>query len=115
MSKTKPLAFLPAAATAWACLFAGAVSLSGQTPQDAPAAPQGPAPRVATSPIKTKRFTVGIRGRLLPVRSLSVMGNNTLLDTISLPAPVRDYNYVTTTHSAKWGAGVSLDYEISPK
>src|SRR6185436_10059149 len=38
-----------------------------------------------------------------------------LLNTISLPAPARDYNYVTTTHSARWGAGVSLDYEISPK
>jgi hypothetical protein len=70
---------------------------------------------VAPPPLKTKRFTVGIRGRVLPVKSLSVMGNNRLLDTISLPAPAHDFNYETTTHSPKWGAGVSLDYEFSPK
>jgi outer membrane protein with beta-barrel domain len=51
---------------------------------------------------------------VLPVKSLSVMRSNTLLDTISLPAPARDYSYVTTTHSPMWGAGVSIDYEFSP-
>jgi len=114
MNVTKPIAFLPAAATLGSFLFVTAVVLHGQTPQENAPPQTPPLPRPAQQ-IKTKRFTFGVRGRLMPVKSLSVMGNHTLLDTITLPAPAHDYNYETSTHSPKWGAGISLDYEISPQ
>src|SRR5262245_52477421 len=115
MNRTNTLIAPRTVAAVCMCLFAGSVAAPAQTPQEPAGAPRTPTPQVGATPIKTKRFTVGIRGRILPVKSLSVMGNNTLLDTISVPAPARDYNYVTTTRSPKWGGGVSVDYEFSPK
>src|SRR5262249_47477964 len=44
---------------------------------------------------------------------LSVMGNSTHLSTTT-PVVVRDWNFVTTSHSPIWGVGAQAEIALSP-
>ena len=99
-----------------ACVAATAPLVSGQTaPQNPPAqqAAQAPAPSVSaqSQPARKKLWSVGLRARDFPVRSMSVMDTrNTLATTTTATGPVRDWNFSTTSRSAFWGAGPAVEF-----
>ncbi|MFI5338084.1 MAG: hypothetical protein ACHQ5A_14945, partial [Opitutales bacterium] len=107
----------PAAAPAAAQNPAGPAA-AVQNPAGPTAAAQTPSPAEqapAAAPARTKHFSVGIRVRDFPLRSMSVMANGTSLSTTTTPGPVRDWNFVTTSHSPVWGVGPAVEFAAGPK
>ncbi len=118
-----------------ACLAVTATRLSGQTAGQtppanpptptaaqtpAPAAVQAPAPapapRIQTPPAKRKVWSIGLRARDFPIKSMSVMDTRATLATTAKPGePVRDWNFNTNSRSAFWGAGIAAEYAPSDR
>jgi hypothetical protein len=65
--------------------------------------------------VNVKRFSVGLRGRGFPLRSFSAMQNQTILTTTTTPAPLRDWNFTTASHSTSWAVGPAIEYLAGPK
>jgi len=94
-----------------------------QTPQTTPAGPQTAAPTVAPTEQeeeaphpKIKHFSFGLRGRYLPIKSFSVMANNSTQTTTLAPPPApKDWNFTTATHSPAWGGGVAGEFATGGK
>jgi hypothetical protein len=119
-------------------MYGAAVSINGQTTpqssapqtpaagtaapaQNPPAGEQTTAPANPPASKKEERtqaprhLSVGLRARVFPDRSLSVMGSQTLLTTTTVPPVNRDWNFTTTSHSSIWGIGPAVEYAVSPK
>jgi hypothetical protein len=43
------------------------------------------------------------------------MQSQTTLTTTTTPAPVRDWNFTTASHSTSWGVGPAIEYLVSPR
>ncbi len=90
--------------------LSGCCLLFGQ----APSPTQSDSPETGQVLVKTKRFSVGLRGRGLPLKSFSTMQNRTTLTTTTTPAPVRDWTFTTASHSTSWGIGPAVEYQVTP-
>ena len=62
-----------------------------------------------------KHFTIGLRVRDFPLKSYSVMGNQTTLTTTTTTTPARDWSFTTTSKSPWWGAGLDLEYALNQR
>jgi hypothetical protein len=86
----------------------------GQTPGTADKNP--PAPSTAAEKSNEpapRRWSLGLRVRTLPVRSLSVMDNGTTMNTTTVSKTNYDWNYTTTSKSFVLGGGVTFEVPIS--
>src|SRR5260370_4234936 len=86
----------------------------GQTPGTADKNP--PAPSTAAEKSNEpapRRWSIGLRVRTLPVRSLSVMDNGTTMNTTTVSNTNFDWNYTTTSKSFVLGGGVTFEVPIS--
>jgi hypothetical protein len=81
------------------------------------AAPQTrPAESQRTSGPKRKVWSIGLRARDFPEKSMSVMQTRTILATTTKTGePVRDWNFTTTSHSPFWGAGLAAEFSPSDR
>jgi len=88
----------------------------GQTPaasEQKPTAPSTAAEK--TSEARQQKLVIGLRMRVLPFRSFSVMDNGQVMRTTTVSKVNYDSNYSTVNHSFKLGGGLSLEGRISPR
>ena len=94
-----------------------ALTVHGVQGQTAGASEQKPkAPSTAaekTSEAHQQKLAVGLRVRILPVRSFSVMDNGQFMKTTTVSKVNYDSNYNTVNHSFMLGGGLTLEGHIS--
>jgi hypothetical protein len=103
------------------CVHGQTGGASQQTPPAAPpATAQTPAPTPTPLPPVTektapprRKWSLGLRIRTLPFKSLSVMDNNLILNTSTVSKVVYDFSYNTTTQSSVLGYGPSIEAPLS--
>jgi opacity protein-like surface antigen len=86
----------------------------GQTPvasEQKPTAPSTAAEK--TSEAHQPKLAIGLRVRILPVRSFSVMDNGQVMNTTTVSKVNYDSNYNTVSHSFMLGGGLTLEGRIS--
>ena len=62
-----------------------------------------------------RRWSIGLRVRTLPARSLSVMDNGTTMNTTTVSKVNYDWNYTTTSKSFVLGGGAAFEMPISAR
>jgi hypothetical protein len=63
----------------------------------------------------TGKSAIGFRIRMLPVRSLSVMGNHETMATTTANKTVYDWNFNTTSRSPMAGIGPAFEFELGKR
>jgi hypothetical protein len=77
-----------------------------------------PAPSTAgekTSEAPPGRFSIGLRARTMPLRSLSVMDNGHTMSTATVSKTIFDSNFNTTSQSFLLGGGLTFEAAVSPR
>ncbi len=88
--------------------------VQGQTPvasEQKPVAPSTAAEK--TGEAHPQKLAFGVRARILPVRSFSVMDNGQVMNTATVSKVNYDSNYNTVSHSLMVGGGLTLEARIS--
>jgi len=90
----------------------GQAAGNGQQETNAPAdAGQGE----SEAPVAPGHVAVGLHVRMLPVRQLSVMPNNTSLNTTYIAGTPYDWNFNTTSQSSMLGYGPAVEVTLTPR
>jgi hypothetical protein len=94
------------------CLH-GQADGAGQQTRPMPAPPPLPPPTVTEKVTPTqRRWSIGLRVRTLPFKSLSLIGNNQVLRTSTVNKVVYDFSYNTSTQSFVPGYGPEFEVPL---
>lgn len=93
---------------------AGTAGQQTQTPPaPAPAPPPLPPPTITEKVAPPqRRWSIGLRARTLPFKSLSLIGNNQILRTSTVNKVVYDFSYNTTSQSFIPGYGPTIEVPL---
>ena len=91
----------------------GQAGAAGQQTPPAPAPPPLPPPTITEKVAPPqRRWSIGLRARTLPFKSLSVIGNNQILRTSTVNKVVYDFSYNTSSQSFIPGYGPTIEVPL---